>query len=69
MLSIRVACFFLFALVMHVSGHGMLHDPPARSTAWRYDNRFPAEYTDNQMFCGGVATQWAKNGELCFFFF
>jgi hypothetical protein len=47
-----------------VNGHGRLHDPPARTTAWRYDKSFPAEYTDNQMFCGGFAVQWGKNGNL-----
>ena len=53
---------FSTCLVM-ISGHGMLHNPPARTTAWRYDSSFPTEYTDNQMFCGGAATQWQKNSE------
>ena len=42
--------------------HGMLRDPPARSSAWREDpNRFPNYYNDNQMFCGGFDTHWRRN--------
>lgn len=36
-----------------VSGHGMVHDPVARSTRWRYNKTAPKNYNDNQLFCGG----------------
>lgn len=51
-----------FALINHAYGHGRLLDPPARSSAWRFDKKFPIEYTDNEMFCGGFQVQYIKNG-------
>ena len=53
----------IVALIGNVHGHGRLRDPPARSSAWRYDSRFPPEYTDNQMFCGGVQIQYGQNSK------
>ena len=52
---------------MEINCHGRLLVPPARSTAWREDpSRFPANYNDHEMFCGGFAVQWEKNGQTCF---
>ena len=66
MLSIAKILIYLalviFQCVENVFGHARLLDPPARSSAWRFDARFPIEYNDNQMFCGGFQTQWFKNG-------
>ena len=63
----------LVANIVSVEGHGMLLNPPARSSAWREDPaRFPAYYQDNQMFCGGFNTQWNINSNAfaltCVFF-
>jgi len=52
--------------ISEISGHGRLLEPVARTSAWRrWPNLFPAEYNDNQMFCGGVDTQWNQNGGKC----
>ena len=51
------------AHINEISGHGRLMQPIARSSAWRkWPSMFPAYYGDNQMFCGGVHTQWKQNG-------
>ena len=49
--------------IIEINCHGWLRKPIARSSAWKIDNRFPAYYSDNQMFCGGFDTQWSKNGK------
>ncbi|KAK3084053.1 hypothetical protein FSP39_007381 [Pinctada imbricata] len=46
----------LVAMMMYVNavnGHGYLMDPPSRSSMWRYGFHTPANYDDNQLFCGG----------------
>lgn len=50
--AIAVVCLLLTEVVV---GHGMVHDPVNRATRWRYDRRAPADYDDNQLFCGGFA--------------
>ncbi|KAF5300927.1 hypothetical protein FQR65_LT09090 [Abscondita terminalis] len=53
------------AVVVSISGHGMMLDPPNRSSLWRYNSSFPKNYDDNQNFCGGFATQWDVNQGKC----
>lgn len=36
-----------------VAGHGMMWDPPARSTMWRLGFNTPINYDDNALNCGG----------------
>jgi hypothetical protein len=36
-----------------VEGHGRMIDPPSRATMWRYGFDSPANYDDNQGYCGG----------------
>ena len=48
-----------------MSGHGRLIDPPSRASAWRYGFKTPADYNDNQGFCGGFAYQYQKHGGKC----
>ncbi|XP_052785654.1 uncharacterized protein LOC128221204 [Mya arenaria] len=51
-----------------VKGHGMLWDPPQRSTAWRRGYPLPVEdrnYNDNELFCGGRTVQWEQNKGKC----
>lgn len=54
----------LILVIKEIYCRGRLIDPPARSSAWRYDNRFPTYYDDNQMFCGGLQVQ-LNNGGKC----
>ena len=35
------------------SGHGRLVEPPSRSSMFRFGYNVPANYQDNQLFCGG----------------
>ncbi|XP_070186156.1 uncharacterized protein [Littorina saxatilis] len=48
-----------------VEGHGRLLDPPSRSSMFRKGFNNPPNYDDNQLFCGGFNTQWAKYGGKC----
>lgn len=48
-----------------VKGHGRLIEPPGRSTAWRYGFNTPHNYNDHEIYCGGFATQWQRNGGKC----
>ena len=34
-------------------GHGRLMEPPSRASMWRLGYPNPADYNDNQGFCGG----------------
>ncbi|CAF3871130.1 unnamed protein product [Rotaria sp. Silwood1] len=57
-----------FYFIEQTHGHGYLADPPARSSAWLFDNDFKSccTYYDHvQMFCGGTQHQWAVNGGKC----
>ena len=36
-----------------VHAHGRLVEPPSRSSMWRYGFSTPANYNDNQLYCGG----------------
>ena len=57
---------FLVVLIEEIAGHGRLLQPIARTSAWRkFPAQFPAYYGDNQMFCGGVNTQYKENGGKC----
>lgn len=40
-------------LIGEAAGHGMLVDPPNRSSLWRFDPSFPVNWDDNQNYCGG----------------
>ncbi|KAK5648476.1 hypothetical protein RI129_003368 [Pyrocoelia pectoralis] len=55
----------LGVLLQHVVGHGMMWNPPNRSSLWRFNTSFPINYEDNQNFCGGYATQWNIHGGKC----
>lgn len=62
MINIKLICAVLVLSVVlvvlqmqTVSGHGMVHDPAARSTRWRYNKTAPKNYNDNQLWCGGFS--------------
>lgn len=69
---IKIFLLILIGIILNavdIECHGLLIDPPARSSAWREDSRFPKYYYDNQMFCGGFDTQWRKNSKNFRLFF
>lgn len=43
----------LATFVAYVSSHGMMLEPPNRSSMWRYFPDSPPNYNDNENFCGG----------------
>lgn len=54
MIAFLVVCGAFVAFVAEVRGHGMMLDPPNRSSLWRFDDgESPINYNDNQNFCGG----------------
>lgn len=53
------------SLVTLILGHGMLIDPASRNSAWRFFPNRPAQYTDNELNCGGFSVQWSKNKGKC----
>ncbi|KAK4884391.1 hypothetical protein RN001_000662 [Aquatica leii] len=58
--------FLIFCvLVKNSDGHGMMLDPPNRSSLWRFNNSFPINYNDNQNFCGGFGVQWYVHNGKC----
>jgi len=62
----KLVCLLLSVIaISQVSGHGMLLDPPNRSSLWRFDEEFPINYNDNENFCGGIRNQWDIQGGKC----
>lgn len=55
---IKMAKFLLALLAVSsvialAYSHGMLLEPVARSSRWRYDTTAPNNFEDNELFCGG----------------
>jgi hypothetical protein len=48
-----------------IHSHGRLMDPPARNSMWRFGFGTPINYSDNEVFCGGVGQQFKKNKGKC----
>lgn len=47
-----------YLLIDDVTGHGMLMDPPGRSTMWRYNfDGVAPNYDDNGLNCGGFSVR------------
>ena len=55
---------FCCAVFTGVYGHGRLINPPQRSSAWRYGYEVPANYNDNELFCGGFQVREFCTGLL-----
>uniref|UniRef100_A0A6P7GK18 Uncharacterized protein LOC114343384 n=1 Tax=Diabrotica virgifera virgifera TaxID=50390 RepID=A0A6P7GK18_DIAVI len=53
-MTLKVVLFFGIYLVAKISGHGMMLNPPGRSSFWRFNKTAPINYNDNQVFCGGA---------------
>jgi hypothetical protein len=60
-ISIFVLCLF----IDNISGHGMMLDPPNRSSLWRFNPSAPINYDDDQNYCGGMTEQWDYFGGKC----
>lgn len=43
------SCYFS----VEVTGHGYMIVPPNRASLWRIDSTQPADFNDNEYFCGG----------------
>lgn len=57
----KLLCVALTLVVLEVSGHGMMLDPPNRSSLWRFDDEAPINYNDNENFCGGAGVSTIRN--------
>ncbi|CAL1533614.1 unnamed protein product [Lymnaea stagnalis] len=55
----------LLVIATPANGHGRLLEPPSRASMWRQGFDSPANYDDNQLFCGGVGVQYSENGGKC----
>jgi len=55
----------VLGLLSVVLGHGRLHDPPGRSTAWRHGFPTPVNQNDHELNCGAFGRQWVQNGGKC----
>ncbi|BFZ26067.1 hypothetical protein BsWGS_29106 [Bradybaena similaris] len=65
MLPVLAVVGVLLTVASHVLGHGRLMDPPARNSMWRLGFPNPVNYNDNELYCGGRITQWARNKGKC----
>ncbi|XP_066941986.1 uncharacterized protein [Macrobrachium rosenbergii] len=48
-----------------IDGHGYMVSPAARNSAWRFGFGTPANYNDNELYCGGRTVQHGRNGGRC----
>ena len=55
-------------LAHYVSGHARLLQPPSRSSMWRFGFDNPADYNDNQGFCGGIKVSYLSILKLALIF-
>jgi len=58
-----LSLILLLATIQNVVGHGRLRSPPSRATCWREGFPNPADYNDNQGFCGGATYQQSHGGK------
>ncbi|XP_076086507.1 uncharacterized protein LOC143057150 isoform X2 [Mytilus galloprovincialis] len=59
--------FGISCLLIGVSGHGRMIEPPQRSSLWRvYPGQgFEPNYSDHGLFCGGLSRQYYQNDGKC----
>ncbi|XP_022919087.2 uncharacterized protein [Onthophagus taurus] len=57
----------LVLFLKNVNGHGMMLNPPGRSSVWRFYDGYPTNYNDNELFCGGglTSTETVSNCGIC----
>ncbi|GFR79441.1 hypothetical protein ElyMa_000556500 [Elysia marginata] len=51
--QLTCVCGLLLVWSSSSDAHGRLWDPPSRSSMWRRGFNVPANYQDNELFCGG----------------
>ncbi|KAL7730916.1 hypothetical protein ACLKA6_014159 [Drosophila palustris] len=55
----------LLAIGLHqIDAHGMMLNPPSRSSRWRFDGSAPPNWNDGELFCGGISNM-VNNGGKC----
>jgi hypothetical protein len=64
-LEMWLGFILVFSLIEIIAGHGRLMEPPARNSMWRFGYGTPINYSDNEVFCGGVGIQFKKNDGKC----
>ena len=68
-ITIPLVFLLLIGLNVEVDCHGRLMNPPMRNSIWRFPEfakyNPPTDYDDNQLYCGGFAVQYEKNGGKC----
>ena len=57
-LEMWLGFILVFSLIEIISGHGRLMEPPARNSMWRFGYGTPINYSDNEVFCGGVGSKY-----------
>lgn len=57
--------FILLILLIEVFSHGMVLNPVARGSRWRYNSSAPHNYNDAEQYCGGRSIQWNQNDGKC----
>lgn len=61
--TLLMNCGMAIALVVSgrlfgsADGHGMMLDPPSRSSMWRYGFNVPPNYNENGLNCGGYGVR------------
>ena len=66
-MALAIVLSLSLVLVHYASGHARLLQPPSRSSMWRLGFDNPADYSDNQGFCGGikVSSNYPYFNKLC----
>jgi hypothetical protein len=57
------------SLLKTANGHGMMLDPPNRSSMWHYGFNVPPNYNENGLNCGGFTVIYAFNSLIFSRFF
>ena len=51
--AVSLVTLLLVLCAVEIRGHGRLRVPPSRTSMWRDGFGTPANYNDNELFCGG----------------
>ncbi|KAK2165850.1 hypothetical protein NP493_1348g00041 [Ridgeia piscesae] len=63
--AVSLVTLLLVLCAVEIRGHGRLRVPPSRTSMWRDGFGTPANYNDNELFCGGSWYQNGLNGGKC----
>ncbi|CAH0551842.1 unnamed protein product [Brassicogethes aeneus] len=63
--SIWCSISVLVNLIYGIAGHGMMLEPPNRSSLWRFDKSAEPNYSDMGINCGGFGNQWKLHNGKC----